>query len=89
MYFVGWDWSSDTVFSEYEMNCAVSMEGRTPWCHAGIPCYVMLCVETVVMVGDIRAMYGRCACMYSTYTDGGGSNCHSDRNMVEIRGLID
>lgn len=52
------------MFSEYEMNCAVGMEERTLWCHVGIPCYVMLCVETAVMVGDIRAMYGRCACMY-------------------------
>lgn len=32
-------------------------EGRALWCHVGISCYAMLCAETAVMVGDIRAMY--------------------------------
>lgn len=36
-------------------------------------CYAMLYVKMIVMVGDIRAMYERCAYMYSVQcTDGGG-----------------
>lgn len=67
---VEWYW---LFYSGHEINCAMGLEGRTLWCHVGISCYAMLCVETAVMVGNIRAMYERCACMYSVQcTDGGG-----------------